>query len=291
VKLFVASTAVIAFGLTTPAAAYVPTRTSSGTALQWRRSCPMFVFEADENPAFDHDRLRRTFENAAAAWRVDFESCTHIPVEVERSTTANRQVAFDGTQAILWREPGYCDEDPDSELCLSPNAAAVTSVFFYDKPGEPEDGEILEVDMELNAMNYAFSDDGAPDRIDMPSVITHELGHVFGFDHTCYTIRGGVIPRDDAGHEVPYCFPTADLGPDVTTATMYNFLSAGETTRRQPREDERSALCATYADHDGSCEPIEPGCSCRSGRERPPLVVAVLTIAALFSRSRRRRKR
>ena len=289
-KLLVARTAIIAIVLTTPAAAYVPTRTSSGTALEWRRSCPMFVFEADENASFDHDRLRRTFEDAAAAWRFDFETCTRIPMLLQRSTTENRQVAFDGTHAILWRQPGYCDDDPESEICLSPNAAAVTTVFFYDKPGEPEDGEILEVDVELNEINFDFADDGTPDRVDLPSVITHELGHVFGFDHTCYTIRGGLIPRDDAGIEVPYCFPTSGLGSDVTTATMYNFLSAGDI-RRLPREDERSALCAKYGDHSGSCEPVEPGCGCRSESQRPQLVVVALLSTLFVVRSRRRRKR
>jgi hypothetical protein len=290
VKLLASSTAIIALVLTAPAAAFVPTRTSSGTALEWRRSCPMFVFEADENPAFDHDRLRRTFEDAATAWRFDFESCTRIPLQLQRATTDTREVAFDGKHTILWRLPGYCDDDPESEVCLSPNAAAVTTVFFYDKPGEPQDGEILEVDIELNEINFDFAADGAADRVDLPSVITHELGHVFGFDHTCYTIRGGVIPRDSSGIEVPYCFPTTALGADVTTATMFNFLSPGDI-RRLPRDDERSALCAKYGDHSGSCELIEPGCDCQSEGQRPQLVISALLASWFVVRSRRRRTR
>ena len=69
----------------------------------------------------------------------------------------------------------------------------MTTVSFLNKPTEPDlDGQIVDTDIDLNAVGYRFVDGSKPlstgDRrspVDLWNVLTHELGHVMGLDHTC----------------------------------------------------------------------------------------------------------
>jgi hypothetical protein len=64
--------------------------------------------------------------------------------------------------------------------------------------------------------------------IDLPSVVQHESGHFLGLAHT-----------------------------PVTTATMYAYLSSGETSKRILDPDDVAAICATYppGDANPNCDP------------------------------------
>src|SRR5262249_30876577 len=164
---------------------------------------------------------------------------------------------------LFWRAPGFCDDARNArdEVCLSPNAAAITTVFYYDKPGDERDGEMVGVDIEVNAAHFSFSDDGEPGKLDLENTMTHEFGHVLGLDHTCNSISGAVPPVDGSGNPVPPCFPLADLSAAVTSATMFNFEGPGETSKRVPQADETDGVCAIYAGHSRECESSDTGCA------------------------------
>src|SRR5262249_11137694 len=71
-------------------------------------------------------------------------------------------------------------------------------IFFGDREGEEDSrkraittdtfdadsGEIYDVDMAVNSTDYKFSTNGAPDTMDLLSVLTHETGHFLGLAHS-----------------------------------------------------------------------------------------------------------
>lgn len=284
--------------IATPAAAYVRLTTSSGTPIEWRSSCLQFHVDDAANPDFSTQRLRAALTGAVTAWTSSARACpSAFHVDLVGDATADSSVKRDGKSMVVWRLGDFCKEGAhaDDELCLSPNVTATTTVFFRDKPGSDGDGEILEADMEINAVGFEFADDGSRGAVDLPSVLAHEVGHASGLDHTCAIATGGVAPTDSDGHAVPPCFPLAALPQAAVDATMFAFVSPGDTSKRAPGDDERAAVCAVYRSYAGACASEDPkSCGCRvvAGDASPWRValglLAATTCVAIASRRRRR---
>jgi len=247
--------------LALPASAYVRTRTSKGTPIAWRAHCPQLLLDASENPDLPNDALRAGLERSAAAWNDPTVSCSNPRIEMLPEWSHGHGVAYDEANVVLWRLPHFCDDPANNrdEVCVSPNAVAVTTVFYRDKPGDEGDGELLQVDIEINAAFFRFGDDGSPDKIDLENTMTHEFGHVLGLDHTCYTVAGAAPVFDSQGNPVPPCFPLTRLPPEVTEATMFNFEAPGEISKRTPRSEETQGICNIYKGRENECQPPDAG--------------------------------
>ncbi len=281
-----------------PAAAdaYVRTTTSSGRPVLWNGACAEMELSSVENPEYPTDKLRAAFSLVVSRWETALDHCAPLNVSLFSESTSVKDIGYDGTSLIRWRLSGAC-EDPDqadSEICRSPNAAAITTVFYIDRPGDPRDGELLETDLELNGVAFAFGDDGEAGRMDMQNTLSHELGHFMGLDHTCYTRRGGAPPMDSNQDAVPYCFPLSGLPEAVTESTMFNFAEPGERNKRAPGPDEVRAVCELYASRPATCTDAGmPGCGCELGEHAPMNLVAgfvtfLLTMVLWPSRGTRR---
>lgn len=68
-----------------------------------------------------------------------------------------------------------------SQLGNSPTWIAITKIAH-----DPETGEIVDADIEINDGGYRFSYDDSPgaNEVDFMSMLTHEFGHFFGLDHS-----------------------------------------------------------------------------------------------------------
>jgi len=108
----------------------------------------------------------------------------------------------------------FVDDGWDHEA----KAIARTSVVFY-----VSSGIVLDADIELNSDLFAFTASGKPWRADLQSVLTHEIGHVLGLDHS-------------------------DV-PGATMAARTNAWASGGL--RTLDADDNDAICSVYP-------PVEP---------------------------------
>lgn len=101
----------------------------------------------------------------------------------------------------------------------SPTWIAITKIAH-----DPSTGEIVDADIEINDGGYAFSYDDTPgvNEVDFLAMLTHELGHFFGLDHS-----------------------------DESSATMfatYATSPAAALDARTLSQDDIAGVCALYTD-------------------------------------------
>lgn len=196
---------------------YILVTTSDGTPIAWYQRC----IEIWTNPAVvaerTPDEVQEALELALATWSsVD---CTWI------GAVARGFTCFDHVGLATW--PGAQNEvlsrDAPGSWRHPYRVVALTSLT-YDK----RDGALMDADIELNGEDYSFAVDGSVSAYDLQQTLTHELGHVFGLDHT-----------------------------PVVSATMYALSYAGEISKRSLAPDDVAGICAN---HPLSTTPATPAC-------------------------------
>jgi hypothetical protein len=137
--------------------------------------------------------------------------CTSLRMKAAASSTALGTEAEDGRNDVLVHTT-------DWPAAFTVGAAGQTVLYV-------RGGAIVEADVHLNARDYAFALGASPGRIDVQSVLTHELGHVVGIGHS-----------------------------EVARATMNAGLASGIGARSLERDDV-DAVCALYpgANPEGGC--------------------------------------
>lgn len=130
-------------------------------------------------------------------WNAAFGRCGPLPVCLEYAGPLDDAAGYglDRTRPYL-NLVTYVGEravwDARHRDTLPTPPVALTTLF------STADGEIFDADVEVNTAYYRFSTNGAPQTMDLQSVLTHELGHVLGFDHVA--VSGSVMqPRLDLG--------------------------------------------------------------------------------------------
>jgi hypothetical protein len=243
-------------------ASYGVQRTDASDRPLWRDGgCIGMIYDTNTVPAKFVDTLDAGF----AAWTTATAGCAELTFtrEVKPYATAAR----DGISTLHVRSDAWP---------YAPEATAVTRLAFVDNPDDPDDGKILDADMEINAVGFslAIPSEMTAGTIDLASVITHEAGHVLGLAHDCGT-GTEPWPRDLAGNAVPSCDGLAADSPTLA-ATMYVSVVPGDTTKRTLESADVGGGCklaygavCTPADLDG-----DAGCS--SGRGGGWLAVLLL---------------
>jgi len=288
-----------------PALAYVRTVTTAGVPVWWRNPCiNMDFLLGAPPPAMIGDAYLQAARTAAAAWSHPDLACSGLAISIHKTAETSAGIGFDGRNTIVMRQDTWCSDppstDPNEPPCYSANALAVTTVFR-----STSTGEIVDADMEVNAVNVFWADlvkDPAlatGSTADFQNMLTHELGHVIGLAHPCYTPTDGT-PRltDNLGQPELNC-SAPDLPATVAATTMFPSVSIVDTSRRRLSPDDAQAACEVYPSSVSSCPSGEStGCSLappssRSpGRVLPmaaPITLALLSfLAAAWYRSRQR---
>ncbi len=264
---------------------FVRQTTDAGTPLEWKDRCPLLELGQLDPHGPSLDELRTAFGQALSGW--ESGSCASLPFALSEPARGTSEVTLDGRNVIVTRGADYCDDlaHADEEICLSPTALAVTTLYFVDRPGDIDDGSIVEADMEINLV-HPFATDGRPEAFDLTAVLTHEIGHILGLGHTCTTSPSARLV-DPSGREVPSC-TFGETDPNQS-ATMYPWAGPGELSGREPSGDEQQAMCLLYRNRPTTCagSDLTTGCSADPAAT-PRLVILVGIVIVLVSRRRRR---
>ncbi len=140
-----------------------------------------------------------------------------------------------------------------------PMVIALTSINYY-----PDTGEIVDVDIEFNGVEFDWTVFDADVIIDVQSIATHEIGHLVGLAHS----------------------PSPD-------SVMYFEYEPGELRQRTLTEDDAAGIAYLYPCEGGDCtEPfVADGNGCRAdlaaaGRGGAAVTLALALALALWRRSR-----
>ena len=250
-----------------PAAAdaYVRSRATSCKAVYWAQSC--LYIQADSNYVKDMlpADIEQGIQNAINAWQTrtlptGFLTLKYLPADGIKETTYK-----DGLQVIKFRAGSWCRPATDGAMpvCYDASATAITTVSYINKAGDAKDGQIVDADIELNAVNNIFfnADKGTPKNdprnpADLWNTLTHEMGHMQGLDHTC---RSSAEPAtgctvDNAGAQRPLCSDVARKRTDplfpaylpIYNTTMYAIADPAETRKRLPQADDVKGITESY---------------------------------------------
>ncbi len=154
----------------------------------------------------------------------------------------------------------------DTWMATAPGSALALTTVSYDF----HTGEIYDADVEVNGTAGNITNGRPSDGADLPSIMTHEIGHFIGLDHS---------PKK--------------------TATMYVSYEAGKGNLRVLDPDDIAAVCTIYppkgkaANFYGEVDVIEAplaGCSVSSHRKRGSSALSwlLLGIACAFGVRRAR---
>jgi hypothetical protein len=183
---------------------------TTGQKLYWPSACVGFSVQHDGTQLIAMKYIEQTVRKSFASWSdlpCDTGTATMTFSELPQVTCRKSEYNPTGQNAnIIYFEDNkwnYTSED---------NTLAKTTVTFDDATGQ-----ILDADI---AVNHAYNDITVSDQVvqyDLESILTHEVGHFIGLDHS-----------------------------DDPSATMFAAYDPGTIDLRSLEADDVAAACAAY---------------------------------------------
>lgn len=245
-----------------PAQAYVRSRTRSCNPVHWTQSCLYVQLDGDlAGTDQSADEIESATQSAIASWNDRLQLPSFISLRYLPPSGPKEVNQLDGLQLIKFRRDTWCRPATSTgqATCFDSSAAAVTTVTFLNRPNDPAlDGQIIDADIEMNAVsNHFYNVGGAVPNdgrtmVDLWNTLTHELGHVLGLEHTCDLGNLSSCVVDEYGQPVPSC-STVERAQQTQPAyrttfetTMYPTAMPGEIMKRVPRADDVAGVVNAY---------------------------------------------
>lgn len=227
-KRFVLGVALALFAYSGPASAFCRTTTCDalnedcdpdengcstiGLPLAWESQCLYYGVQKDgsDRRMISADDLAPLVDTAFQTWN-DAACDSGTPPFVAQSIGTvdcampefNCDSGDHNANTVMFRDDSWPYDDA---------ALAITTVTT-----DVRNGEILDADMELNAVNFGFTTGDAFVNNDLLSVLTHEVGHFLGLSHT--PVRG---------------------------ATMFAGYNSRDSSIRELSQDDIDGICDIY---------------------------------------------
>ena len=210
-----------------------------GAELRWVEMPITFAVNAGNALGLSAGDVTLALNGAHKAWEgvgtatIDFEDQGHTTVAT---------VDYDQVNAIYF----------DAGWTLDSELMAITANWSY------SDGTVVGFDIRINDRDHEWVTNGRGDADDLQNMLTHELGHCLGLDHT-----------------------TVD-----EEATMYAAAISGEQVKRVPKADDQAGVQYLY----GNGSPVdvsESDTAACSSLDRTPASWAGLLLMGLMIGRRR----
>ena len=173
---------------------------------KWLDSHPSWGYNPAGKPATLSDDAE-AIKAAAASWGAIGANVGFVDAGITAATPGACQNVADGLNTIGWRT-------------LPAGVLATTCTYWSASAGATES------DIQIDP-SWSWTTNLSVIRMDLQSVVTHELGHALGMDHPCDFSR-----------------PTT-CDPSARTTVMYGTYLAG-TNRRTPQPDDIAGILAVY---------------------------------------------
>ncbi|HBP20949.1 MAG TPA: hypothetical protein DEA08_24580, partial [Planctomycetes bacterium] len=192
--------------LSAGAQAFVKLRTQGGEALRWGSSQVTVTLHQDLAPQISDGSDEVAVREGFRAWERVADSDLSFRFDDAPASRARADWASDDVH-MVWFDPN----DSSGFFSQGTGLVAITPIDF-----NPQTGEITDADILVDARR-TFSTRGDADAFDLQSVITHEVGHLLGLDHS-----------------------------PVHGSTMTPVPALGDTRLRSLSPDEEAAVRALY---------------------------------------------
>lgn len=287
--------------------AYVRTRTNVSCRLvRWEQSCiyvqPDAEYQRDERPTAE---VLSDITMSINSWNdrlfpTGFVRFVQLSADDSREASQTDRLNYVKFRFGFWGRPAT---ETRSKVPFDSSAAGLTTVSWLNKPDDPGlDGRLVDADIDLNAVHFRFVDAAQTASFvstdnrrlaDLRWVMTHELGHVLGLDHTCsLDPLAATCETDQRGNKVPSCEqvdvlrPTTPAMQTAFEALMYPNLIPSEQ-RRAPTSDDLAGILDTYpayADPQQCSLPaVVAGCEVASAKSRRGIVTLFWGSGILFA--------
>lgn len=198
-------------------------------------------------------QLRTAAAQALATWSHPAIADTVVSLQLSSENVADELAKRDGHNRIIMRSGAWCRDPAQMLDCHDPTQLALTTWFVRSHPGQPDDGQILEADTEVNTIDHSFAIiPSGPvaardylDDYDLASVLTHEAGHFIGLAHNCRGPEDQLL-LDDQGNLSPECSSAAAQLPAIYDGTMYPSMDSVDVRQRSLTSDDVRAVCEMY---------------------------------------------
>lgn len=188
-------------GAARPALAYHPITVAAGP-LRWSGGNVSFVIQVTGSDDIADTSDDTAIREAFAAWNV-IDSMNITFVEDTGANRSRTDWSADSIHLVLFDETNATSFFP-----VGSGIIAITPVQY-------SGARIIDADIIFNGGEFSFSTTGEGDRYDIQAIATHEIGHMFGLDHSgC--IAATLFPYADPGATLARA-PSQD---DIAGATL-----------------------------------------------------------------------